>query len=244
LLYVLFGPDDFSLNKSLEEIKRGLGDKSLLDSNTTVLDGRQLTPNQLREICTTLPFLAPKRLVIVYGLLERFEPKVGQGWQKKKSKDNQPNDCKAFTALIDKFPDSTALVLIDYDIKNKNLLLKELLSRAKAKTFPLLKNGKLRQWIGKRVKQEGGNISPQALDLLSRLVGSNLWLMSGEITKLVLYTAGKRIEEEDVRAVVGYSQQASVFAMVDAILESRASQGQQAIQQLLQAGAAPVYLLF
>jgi len=244
LLYVLFGADDFSLNESLEEIKSEIGDKSLLDSNTTVLDGQQLTPNRLREVCTTLPFLAPKRLVIVNGLLERFEHRVGQGRQKKKAKDNQPNDYKAFTALVDEFPDSTVLVLIDRDIKNKNPLLKELLPRAKVKTFPLLRNEKLRQWIGKRIKQEGGTISPQALDLLSRLVGSNLWIMAGEISKLVSFALGWRIEEDDVRTVVGYSQQANVFNMVDAVLESRASQAQQAIQQLLQMGMAPPYLLF
>jgi len=240
----LFGADDFSLNESLEEIKSEIGDKSLLDSNTTVLDGQQLTPNRLREVCTTLPFLAPKRLVIVNGLLERFEHRVGQGRQKKKAKDNQPNDYKAFTALVDEFPDSTVLVLIDRDIKNKNPLLKELLPRAKVKTFPLLRNEKLRQWIGKRIKQEGGTISPQALDLLSRLVGSNLWIMAGEISKLVSFALGWRIEEDDVRTVVGYSQQANVFNMVDAVLESRASQAQQAIQQLLQMGMAPPYLLF
>ena len=244
MLYVLFGPDDFSLNESLEEIKKGIGDKSLLDSNTTVLDGQQLTPNQLREVCATLPFLAPKRLVIVNGLLERFEPRVGQGRQKKKAKDDQPSDYKAFAALIDEFPDSTVLVLIDCDIKNKNPLLKELLQRAKVKTFPFLRNEKLRQWIDKRIKQEGGTISPQALDLLSRLVGSNLWIMAGEILKLVSFALGRRIEEDDVRTVVGYSKQANVFNMVDAVLESRASQAQQAIQQLLQMGMAPPYLLF
>jgi len=112
------------------------------------------------------------------------------------------------------------------------------------KTFPFLRNEKLRQWIDKRIKQEGGTISPQALDLLSRLVGSNLWIMAGEISKLVSFALGRRIEEDDVRTVVGYSKQANVFNMVDAVLESRASQAQQAIQQLLQMGMAPPYLLF
>jgi len=244
LLYILFGPDDFSLNEMLEEIKKGIGDRSLLDSNTTVLDGQQITPSQLREVCTTLPFLAPKRLVIVYGLLERFELRVGWGRQKKKVKDDQPGDYETFAAWIDELPESTVLVLIERGIKSKNPLLKELLPRAKVRTFPFLRNEKLRQWIGKRVKQEGGTMSPQALDLLSRLVGSNLWIMAGEISKLVSFALGRSIEEDDVKAVVGYSQQASVFNMVDAVLESRVGQAQKSIQQLLQMGMAPPYLLF
>jgi DNA polymerase-3 subunit delta len=244
LLYVLFGADDFSLNEDLREIKKEIGDEALLDSNTTLLDGQQLTPNQLREVCIALPFLAPKRLVIVNGLLARFELRGGQGRQKKKTRENSPVGYKEFIALVDEFPDSTVLVLIDGQIKNKNPLLKELIPQAKVKTFPLLRNEKLRQWISGRVRQEGGNISPKALVLLSRLVGSNLWTMRSEILKLVAFALGRDIDEDDVRSVVGYSQQASVFSMVDAVLESRAEQAQQAIQQLLQMGMAPSYLLF
>jgi DNA polymerase-3 subunit delta len=244
LLYVLFGSDDYSLNQSLEEIKRRLGDRMLLDSNTTIMDGQYLTPNQLREVCIALPFLAPKRLVIVNGLLGRFESRMGQGRQKKKAKDNQPNDYKAFAALIGEFPDSTVLVLADNDIKHKNPLLKELMPQAMVKTFPLLRNEKLRQWIAKRITQEGGNISPRALDLLSRLVGSNLWIMASEVSKLVSFTLGRCIEEDDVKKVAGYSLQANVFNMVDAVIESKAWQAQQAIQQLLKMGMTPPYLLF
>jgi DNA polymerase III delta subunit len=73
LLYILFGEDDFSLTKSLEEIKQGLGDQSLLMANTTVLDGQQVTLDQLRAVVETAPFLAEKRLAIIEGLLGRFE---------------------------------------------------------------------------------------------------------------------------------------------------------------------------
>lgn len=244
MLYVLIGQDDFSLNESLEEIKRGLGDRSLLATNTTTLDGQQVTPDQLRAVCSAIPFLALKRLIIVKGLLERCEPKIKRGRQKKKDNNAQQNDYKSFATLFDEFPDSTVLVLIDGEVKNKNPLLKELLPRARIKSFPLLRNEKLRQWIKRRIQQEGGSISPQAVDLLARLVGSNLWIMSGEISKLILFTSGRCIEEEDVRAVVGYAQQANVFTMVDAILDFKAGQAQQALQQLLQMGMAPAYLLF
>jgi len=240
----LFGLDDFSLNEYLEGIKKGIGDMSLLDSNTTVLDGQQLTPSRLAEVCVTLPFLAPRRLIIVYGLLERFEPKTGQGRQKRKNKDNQAVDYKAFSSLVDGLPESTVLVLVDRDIKSKNSLLKELLPRAKVKTFPPLRNDRLLQWIDKRIRQEGGTISPEALALLARLVGSDLWIMASEISKLVSFALGRRIEEGDVEAVVGYSQQANVFNMVDAVLEARGGQAQQAIQQLLQMGMTPPHMLF
>jgi len=244
LLYILTGRDDFSRSQGLKEIEKGLGDPAMLESNTTRLDGRQLTADDLRPVCQALPFLAEKRLVIVEGLLGRFESGNRPAKQNKTRKTNsRQNDTQSLAAAVEDMPESTVLVLVDDEIKAGNPLYKALAPKARIMTFPPLRAKELKQWIQKRVAAEGGSIAPAAVDLLARLVGSNLWLMAGEVAKLKLYAAGRRIEEDDVRQVVGYCQQASVFAMVDAIIESRAQAGQQAMQQFLQAGAAPTYLL-
>ena len=244
MLYILTGQDDFSRSQALEEIKRGMGDQALLAANTTVLEGQQVTPDQLKAVCETAPFLSERRLVIIEGLLERFEPKSRSSGQKKLAPvTNQQNECKLLTAGISQIPDSTVLVLIDGRLSSKNPLLKALSARAEVKAFPLLKDAGLRRWIQRRVAGEGGSISPAAVDLLAKLVGSNLWIMRSEISKLVLFTSGRRIEEEDVTRVVSYAQEANVFAMVDAILEFKAGIAEQSLHQLLERGAPPAYLL-
>jgi len=112
------------------------------------------------------------------------------------------------------------------------------------KSFPLLNRSRLRQWIEKQVQKEGGRgISPQATDLLVKLVGSNLWSMQHEIKKLLLFASSRPIEEEDVKKLVGNTQQANVFAMIDAILESKVAVAEQSLQRLLNRGAAPAYLM-
>jgi len=243
LLYILSGQDDFSLGESLEEIKRGMGDQALLAANTTVLDGQQVTLDQLKAVCETVPFLSERRLVIVNGLLGRFEPKSKSGGQKKITSVNRQNEHKLLVDCISQIPDSTILVLIDGRLVSKNPLLRALSTRAEVRTFPLLRNTELRKWIQRRVLEEGGSISPGAVNQLVKLVGSNLWIMSSEINKLVLFTSGRRIEEEDVTRVVSYSHQVNVFAMVDAILEFKTGIAEQSLQQLLERGAAPAYLL-
>ncbi len=244
MLYILLGQDDFSLRQSLEEIKRGMGDQALLATNTITLDGQQLTLYQLRTVCETIPFLAERRLVIVNGLLERFEPKSKTRRQgKTKHIVNQQNEYKSFGSYITQIPDSTTLALIDGRIRSNNPLLSELSAKAQIKSFPLLKSAKLQQWIGRRVKQEGGSISLEAVNLLAKFIGSDLWIMTSEINKLVLFTSGRRIEEEDVRRLVSHAQEANVFAMVDAILEFKAGVAERLLERLLEGGAAPAYLL-
>jgi len=244
LLYILSGQDGFSLAQSLEEIKRGIGDGVAVATNTTTLGGRQITLEQLRTACETAPFLAERRLVIVKGLLDRFEAK-GKSRRRKKttSAANQQDEYKSMGAYIAGIPDSTILVLVEDRIRSNNPLFGELAAKAEVRAFPFLRDAKLRQWIQKRVADEGGGITPQAMALLTKLVGSNLWIMASEINKLILFTSGRRIEEEDVRTVVSRAEQASAFTMVDAILEFKAGEAERLLQQLLQGGAAPAYLL-
>ena len=243
MLYILSGQDDFSLTQSLEEIKNEIGDQAILAASATTLDGQQVTLDQLRTVCETVPFLGGRRLVVIKGLLERFEPRGRPTRQKKTARTNQQDEHKSLSAYIGKIPDSTILVLIESRITNNNPLFKELADKAVVKSFPLLRDTELRQWIQRRVAEEGSSISPQAVDLLTKLVGSNLWIMASEINKLALFTLGRRIDEKDVKTVVSYAQQANVFAMVDAIVEFKTELAEQLLQQLLQSGAPPAYLL-
>jgi len=245
LLYILSGQDDYSLSQSLDEIKKDIGDQTALAVGATLLEGQQVTIEQLRPFCETVPFLSEKRLVIIKGLLERFEPKRKTGRQKKtvRPRKNQADNYQALGDYVTRIPDSTIVVLVEGKIADSNPLLRLLAGKAEVRKFPLLKDAPLRQWVQERIKEENSSISPQAVSLLVQLVGSNLWIMSSEIEKLVLFAAGRRIEESDVEALVGYAQQTSVFALIDAIVESRGKVAEQLLQRLLQEGAAPAYLL-
>jgi DNA polymerase-3 subunit delta len=244
LLYILHGEDDFSITKSLEEIKRGAGDQALLAANTTVFNGQQLTPDQLRSVVETVPFLAEKRLVIIEGLLGRFEPRVKPRRQKKTpSPTEAEKEYKSFTAYLTNVPESTFLVLIDGRIKSNNPLFKELSARAEVRSFPLLRDDRLHQWIKREVAEQAATISPEAVELLARLVGGNLWVMANEINKLALFASGRRIEVEDIKAIVSSAQEANVFAMVDAILDFKAGVAERLLEQLLDRGASSAYLL-
>ncbi|OGN98427.1 MAG: DNA polymerase III subunit delta [Chloroflexi bacterium RBG_13_51_52] len=245
MLYILIGEDDFSIRQELQIIKNSAGDPSSLLSNTAVLEGNKVTPEQLHAACETVPFLADKRLVIIEGLFEKFEQKRKNG--KKKSSRNPPeaDQYKSLSDAMKGLPPFTELVLIGGDIKATNPLLGELSAVARVKKFPLIKGKQLSQWAEQRVALhgKGSSISKEALDLLVRLVGSDLWTMANEIDKLVLFTGGRPIEEADVQAVVSNAQETSIFKVIDAVMESRVSLAQQLLQQLYKQGMAPAQIL-
>jgi DNA polymerase III subunit delta len=244
LFYILSGEDDFSINRELDTIKKGIGDTEMLATNTNTLDGKTVTADEFRAVCESAPFLSEKRLVIVHGLLDRFGIKAqSRGVKIPKKTENQPAVYEAFGNCIFKLPPSTILVLIEEEIKDSNPLLKMISPKAKIKNFPLLKASELRQWVTNHIVSEGSKISAPALNLLVRLIDSNLWVMSSELNKLATYAYGRQIEEKDVKSLVSYTQQSSVFNLVDAIMEFKANEAESILQQLMDKGATATYLL-
>jgi DNA polymerase-3 subunit delta len=244
LLYILSGEDDFSITRELESIRKSIGDSGMLDTNTNVLDGKQVTADELRAVCESAPFLSEKRLVIIHGLLGRFAVRKPTGRARTAKKaESPPAGHEAFSDSIIRLPESTILVLIEDELRETNPLLKLISFKATFKTFPLLKAPELRLWINKRLTEEGGTISVSALNLLIRLIGSNLWAMSSELNKLVSYAYGRQIEEKDVKALVSYTQETKVFTLIDVIMEFNAREAETLLQQLLQQGATASYIL-
>jgi len=245
LLHVLIGEDDFSLRQALEEIKKSIGDTTALMSNTTVFDGKTVTPELLRAACDSMPFLSEKRLVIVEGLLDKFESKRETGKKKSSAKNNKVEEFLSFANAVKNPPPFTELVITGGKISDRNPLLQELMKIIKVKVFPVLKGTQINQWIEKRVvsQTKGKKISPKAVALMVRLVGNDLWTMSNEVDKLILYTGDRDIAEEDVKVVVSNAQEAGVFAMVDAIIEQRIGAAQELLQQLFKQGMAPSQIL-
>lgn len=248
MFYILHGPDDFSLREELERIKGGLGDREALASNTTYFEGKQVGLNQLMDACMALPFLGTHRLIIVEGLLSRSsnyskgndadESEESQGRKKGKGEWKGLKDC------IPGMPPSTVLVLVDGEVNKTSALFRGLTPLAEVREFPLRRGRALADWIRERVRQGGGTISSDAVSMLATMVGENLWVLASEIEKLLIYTAGRGIDREDVEEVVSYARESNVFAMVDAIIEGRSAKAASLLHLSIEEGAAAPYLLF
>jgi len=243
MFYILYGQDDFSLNQTVEKIKADLGDREMVATNTTSLEGQHLTLSELRNKCGAAPFLSSHRLVIVDGLLGRFEVKQSRPRSGRGKSGNGLGEWEDLASYIGQIPETTVLVLVDEEVKGHNPLLKKISPLAEVKTFPLLRGRDLKAWIQQRVREEGGDITPQAVNLLAELVGGDLWAMNGEIQKLLLYSQERPISEGDVRQLVSHVQEANIFALVDAVAEGRTELAQRILHRLYDDGVAPTHIM-
>jgi DNA polymerase-3 subunit delta len=247
VIYVFHGPDSFTLHEALTELKTELDGDGMLSTNTATFEGGQPRPDELLAVCGTLPFMGTHRLVLVEGLLTRFETPRGRrragGQAGPPGRRPDLTPWRDLPAALESLPPSTTLVFVDGDISGDNPLLQLLSPLAQVRRFPRLGQRDLPGWIQTRARREGVAISPAAVRLLADLVGNDLWALWQELRKLALYAAGRQVEEEDVRALTVAGREISVFALVDAVVEGRPDPALRLLEHLLDQGAAASYVL-
>lgn len=234
IVYIFRGDDREEIEAQVSDFINRMGSPDMAKMNTTRLEGKPTTLNDLRAAALALPFLTERRLVIVEDALQ---PYTGRGKQA---------DREAFTDLLDSLPTSTALVLIvpdfrkykrnayEWDVLNKQHWLIQWAAkagtRALVKDCPLPTEADMVSWVRQKAAEAGGSFSPKAAQTLAEYVGNNTQRAAQEIEKLLTYVNFERpVDDQDVRELTFNDQQADMFDMVDAIGNR---DGQKAIEKL------------
>jgi len=231
MLYLLYGPDEYSIQQTIAGLKAEMGPPELVALNTTVLDGRRTSVAEIAAAADAVPFLAQHRLVIVEGLLAQIS--AGS------------NGSARLGDYLERLPETTRLVLVEENADGRSAVVRrirqlEAQGRALVREFEPLDRGALIRWVQGRA----GRIEPPAATRLAELVGSDLRLLSQEIDKLLAYVGEERaIAVADVEALCSYTPEANIFHMVDALGRRDRQTALRLLHRLLDEGQAALYLL-
>jgi DNA polymerase-3 subunit delta len=228
MFYVFHGDDEHSKRNFLAQLQEKLGDKSLVDLNTTRFDGASLTMSKLRHACDSIPFLSDRRLVVVDDLLK-----------------HKPDYLDTLLEYVLALPDTTRLVFCESRTLRKNHPLVQLALQSESgyvKLFKRLEGREISLWIQNRVRESDGLISPKAAHLLAINVGSDLALLDNEIEKLLLYKGEEMIDVNDVSVLCPYVAEASIFELVDALGSRHGRTSAELLQSKLVDGTDPNFL--
>lgn len=247
MFYIIYGNDNYRCHEALGKIKSDLGNSEIADINTVRLDGRKLTISELTEVCNMVPFMAGKRLVIVEGLLKRFQTGDSQTEGDSREGENQQlKEWRKFIEYVTVMPDSTLLVLFepDIDLKAGNPLLKSFIPVADhVVQLQELRGKELIAWIKDYTSKNGGKITQAALTMLADYLGGDLWSLSSEINKLITFCGEREITDDDVRKITSYVREENIFSLVDSVLEGRIKEAQQMVNRMLKYGTSPLQIM-
>jgi DNA polymerase III subunit delta len=239
VVYIFHGDDEFALAHAVNDLYNQMGDAGLADLNTTRLDGRNASEEDIRTAANSLPFLAERRLVILNYALSRFG---GAGAQSR------------YQPFLDRLPDTTAMVLVIPDYKERqkwkslpetHWLMKwrhQAGARVYYQACTLPHVNEMPNWIKNRARSMGGTFETGAALALTAHIGNDTRQISLEIDKLLNYVNFDRpVEAEDVEMLTVGSGQTSVFEMVDAMAAGNRTMALRLLHRLLDE-QEPIYL--
>ena len=242
MIHLLYGDDEFSISETVASMKNAVEPPDLRDVNITVLDGPSIGFDELRATCDTVPFLAEKRVVVVHGLLGRFERRRGPS----PAREQAPRKLDGWDGLgeyLPRAPETTDLLFVDGALNRSNPMLAAIRPHAQVRTFAVPNDRRVAQWVTDRAASREIRIEPAAVEALAGAIGGDLRVVAGELEKLAVYRAGEPIRREDVDEMVSYAREASIFGAVDAMVEGRLAAALSMSHQLLRLGRTPGFIL-
>ncbi|MBN1484168.1 MAG: DNA polymerase III subunit delta [Chloroflexia bacterium] len=230
MIYLFHGDDTVACEEALRQLVQQEIPEGSAELAVSRLEGESISLALLMEHCEALPFLSPKRLVIVEGL---------SGYLKRGGLLQQLQD------YLPRMASSTVLVLRErQSLSAKHALLSLVKKVGQVREFAPPQGRDLSRWIAQQARREGAEISPAACDLLAATVGTDPALILREVEKLVTYVGPDgRIEEHLVAELASQARLSNIFVLVDAIGQRRQARALQELQRLLQAGQPPLYIL-
>jgi DNA polymerase-3 subunit delta len=262
VIVVLFGANELAMRRRIQELKdEADGGSGMLVTNLTAVDGRDAKPADVLGPVMSPPFLAPRRLVIVEHLLERYESRMAARggralgpWE------------DTIAELGKGIPDTTTLVFFGQPflaegrprtVSKSNPFVAALskLPGVSVEEHPALEKDNLLRYIaeeanlrGIRFKRGGGEFEsheerPAETDpviLLANLLQGDTLSIANELDKLALYSRDRRgeITVADVNRVSHGDREAKSWDLTDAIIEGNLARALYALRTLKESGEA------
>ena len=206
MIRVLHGEDEYSRSEALARIRVSIGPPEVRDPNITVFEGRSIELDEVIGACQMYPFMADRRLVLVYGVLERMQSRdksLGDEW-------------RDLSESLSSLPATTELVFIEQITLRENAVaLRSVGPSANVQRFQKKERGELEAWIRDRFAYYDSTASRESVARIGSLVGSDIRLLDQEIKKLALYAGDREITRSDIDLMVPDSRDANIFEAID-----------------------------
>jgi DNA polymerase-3 subunit delta len=227
LVYYLHGPEDILKDEAVQAIVDKAIDPTLRDFNFDQRSAGQLDPEAIFTLCTTLPMMAERRVVVLREV---------EGWKRK------PKTRAAFLKYLERPAVETVVILVQSAAEETED--KELVRGAFAVACEPLPAERARRWLLRRAGMLGVTLEEAAADHLLAATGGELGAVAAELQKLAALPGGPPLTAEQVGALVGIRHGETIYDWRDAALDGDVGRAAAMIGPLLdQPGVTAVKLV-
>lgn len=195
MVVTLTGENSFLLNQTLGSLEADFI-AEYTDLALERLDGEEQSADRLQESVQGLPFLSPRKLVVL----------------------REPSKQKVFTErmadLLKGVPEETDLIIVEPKLDKRLSYYKTLKAKTDFREFKELDGRGLTVWAVNYAKEQGGSLHANDAKLLVDRVGINQQLLQNELDKLLAYDG--HITKDAILGLTEQAPQSTVFELLDA----------------------------
>jgi len=139
--------------------------------------------------------------------------------------------------------ENTLLFWEEKKIDPDHPLIKEIARIGKVYKFDLLSEAELKRWIRREFGKYKVEIEPGIIEALWEFGGNDLWLISGEIKKLIAFAGkSKKVSLKDLKLLSKPEVETDIFTTLDAISSDNKKRALDLLHNHLKKGESPLYL--
>jgi DNA polymerase III subunit delta len=224
-VYLFYGEEDFLAEEATDLVITSAMTPEQHGFNLDIMYGSDADARDILSHASSFPMMAERRVVVV----REFDKLA---------------DKELLSPYLEQPSPTTCLILHSAkpDFRKKPYVMAR--RSATLIKFEPLRDYQVAGWIGKRVKNQGREIEPDATKILAAYVSTSLREIQNELDKLYLFVGEKKaISSDDVRAVVGVSKEYNIFELQNAIGAKNLARSTEILSNMLNAGEPPILII-
>ncbi|MBI5098642.1 MAG: DNA polymerase III subunit delta [Nitrospirae bacterium] len=197
-LYYIWSEENFFLEEALSKFIDIIIASSPMDFNYDVFYSSS-TPQEILNAASTLPFMAPRRLVVIKDF-HLFTA----------------SSIKALTPYFKEPAETACMAILSQKAPQKSL-------EVAWKIFQIdIKENEIPAWVKQAVAKKGIRLTDEAADYLIDYIGNDIGLLMTEIEKLS-FTGNKLITGKDIIETISMTREYTTFDLVDSLVAGQST---------------------
>jgi len=199
-IYFLCGTETFFIDAIADAIENNIISESSKGFDLSIVYGRDINANQLRDICMRYPMLEPYQIIVVK------EAQLIKEWDAMYSYFESP------------MPTTILALCYKNTIDKRTSFYKKITQHTFVFNADPIKDYELTKWITYYCEGIGLHIDPAAAVLIVEHIGNNLSAMVNELSKIQLNMGdNKKITATEIERFIGVSKEYNAFELQKAL---------------------------
>lgn len=226
--YIFCGLDEELIKDGVNLIVKREISEELRDINLIKIDGINTTFDDIMNACETMPFMADKKVVIVYRA----------NFLQEKSDSNGTKIYNEMKEYISNLPPYTILIMYylfndKRDRPNKNKKLTAIGKYLPVVYCDKLKKDKYLKKVSEIFKEKGKQIGKVELIYFCDKVQNNFDIIKREADKLISYCQYREIKKDDIDLLIVNSNEEDIFDLVELIAQKKVDKAIDIMKEIL-----------